>query len=505
MAEAAAAEPPPPPPDATTSTALVAVDAPDPDANDDDDDWGIVAHKQQSAGGSKGGGSNKKKGKKGKGAGSVKKNSKKGVAQRMEALALKEKADKVPVDYTAIGSKFTRYINEEAVVMDYRSRHESREFQAALYNNPTKLSEEQLANRHQYAPAEGVWNAQTDVWLREAQGSVENWKRLQVIEARKEHDRVHGTMSFCKSGCILSEFDPFHVESALTVPASSPKQKQLENSSSTSSSSSPAPTKELLLLADRPSEEGEDVADDNNSSSSSSSSSNGGGHDAAAALTPPPAADEEGGGGEGRSSSSSSSSSSSDSTALVEVVEGDGKEEEKVKPEDDDALSPEDWEKRRKAKEKRRRRRQRKRKQGKFSSGSGDSDSDDGDGIVSINDKEDSLGYLYIKPSERPELQQEGEGVEGSGDSRALALVEESKAGRGANGSLSVKEEGDGDEGPTGPPEDGQVDKLDPQTGKPLRSRERVRDEKLARIAAHTPWDRVAGRLRDLHDLEVSE
>ena len=176
-----------------------------------------------------------------------------------------------------------------------------------------------------------------------------------------------------------------------------------------------------------------------------------------------------------------------------------------MKPEDDDALSPEDREKRRKEKEKRRRRRQRKRKQGKFSSGSGDSDSDDGDGIVSINDKEDSLGYLYIKPSERPELQQEGEGVEGSGDSRALALVEESKAGRGANGSLSVKEEGDGDEGPTGPPEDGQVDKLDPQTGKPLRSRERVRDEKLARIAAHTPWDRVAGRLRDLHDLEVSE
>ena len=43
----------------------------------------------------------------------MKKNSKKGVAQRMEALALKEKADKVPVDYTAIGSKFTRYINEE--------------------------------------------------------------------------------------------------------------------------------------------------------------------------------------------------------------------------------------------------------------------------------------------------------------------------------------------------------------------------------------------------------
>ena len=126
------------------------------------------------------------------------------------------------MDYTAIGSKFTRYNNEEAVVMDNRSRHETREFQAALYNNQTKLSEEQLANRHQYAPAEGVWNAQTDVWLREAQGSVENWKRLQVIEARKEHDRVHGTMSFCKSGCILSEFDPFHVESALTVPASSP-------------------------------------------------------------------------------------------------------------------------------------------------------------------------------------------------------------------------------------------------------------------------------------------
>ena len=468
--------------------------------DDEENDWGITVHKPASSGTSSKSG--KKKGKK-KDA-SRKKNSKKGVATRLELQALKEKADK-PVDLTEKGGKFARHLDHEDVVRDFKERHQSREFQTALYKDTTRLSEDALASRFQYAPAEGVWNAQTDVWLREAQSSGENWKRLQIIEAKKEYDREHSTMSFNISGGLLSEHDPFHVESALTVPVSKKSDKKKAHS------------RDEVLAPDALSRLEEDTG---------KSHRNGGSDD--------------------------------DPTAAAEQQSKEDAEVESGSMSRRPGVSPIDQN--RKKGKKKRDKRGRNKMGGNSDSGSSE---EEGEGIVPLGDKEDRLGYLYIKPTDRQKLkegddldgEEDGEEKDDDGEERGGdEEVNESGVGGsrnngdGSNGvpmaegkkkkkkrkkkkkQLPVQEgEQGGDNAPdscattvsrgtdeggvsasrpaevTSAVQDHLMDKIDPETGKPLRSRERVRDEKLARIAAHTPWDRVANRLRDLHDLEVSE
>ena len=49
-----------------------------------------------------------------------------------------------------------------------RKRYDSAQVLVNLYSNNTRLTPEQLAGRQRYAEDTGVWNPQTDLWLRDA-------------------------------------------------------------------------------------------------------------------------------------------------------------------------------------------------------------------------------------------------------------------------------------------------------------------------------------------------
>jgi hypothetical protein len=69
-----------------------------------------------------------------------------------------------------------------------------------MYTSGERLSGDRLESRPQYAANDGVWNAQSDLWLREAQLAAQQSFQQQVTLAYRDFDEKHGTDSFAPSG-----------------------------------------------------------------------------------------------------------------------------------------------------------------------------------------------------------------------------------------------------------------------------------------------------------------
>jgi hypothetical protein len=102
----------------------------------------------------------KKKKKKGK---SKKKKKKEGSSEGNDELVPGASGGRALAPWTnSLGEVYSDAATEE------RRRYDHAQVLVNLYSNNTRLTPEQLAGRQRYAADTGVWNPQTDLWLRDA-------------------------------------------------------------------------------------------------------------------------------------------------------------------------------------------------------------------------------------------------------------------------------------------------------------------------------------------------
>jgi hypothetical protein len=104
---------------------------------------------------------------------------------------------------SAESEKISRELDRELGEMDLRAK---------LYATSSALSPEALQSRKKYAEDDGVWNHQTDIWLREAQSFVEQVVIARISNERLAYDQAHPLepSSFFDSGALHFQLNPFY-------------------------------------------------------------------------------------------------------------------------------------------------------------------------------------------------------------------------------------------------------------------------------------------------------